>query len=262
MTGKTHKAGGALCALISLQLLKSNNLLIDNLNPLVQCLVIYPFALWGSTAPDLDHDESNLEDRNPVNLGINKVLHIPNNILSAYEKVIKVTPIKNSRVKKSLLNKLSCKHRSWQTHSDITLILMSLLLYVMIYKADSLTMFNTQDIKILMLCLTGIFIGFLAHLILDMLTTEGIKSLIFTLFRNTVYKIIGIKKKRKFVRLGLVPETEKFSVSNENYELTVRKILIVTTNTYFVILLSVYIIGEDKILNLINYCINKISSIF
>ena len=56
MTGNTHRAGGMLCSVVGFALLKEQGLLLPEINPCIQWLVMYPFCYWGSTASDLDHN--------------------------------------------------------------------------------------------------------------------------------------------------------------------------------------------------------------
>ena len=108
MQGKTHRIGGVLCAATGYVLLSSKGLLLKDVNPLLQLAVMYPFAIYGSVMPDLDHHWESAPVRDPVSWGINKVLHLANG---------------KSNIAKPL-KLFDAKHRSWQTHSDIFLILL------------------------------------------------------------------------------------------------------------------------------------------
>ena len=122
MTGETHKAGGMLMSIVGFALLKNNNLLAPDVNLGLQWLVIYPFCMWGSIASDLDHNPNAIPMKDYPSKLINKALHITKPIEDATENN-----------KKSFLYKIShflnARHRSWQTHSDLTLGIMIFLLY-------------------------------------------------------------------------------------------------------------------------------------
>lgn len=249
MTSKTHKAGGALCTVIGMQLLAKNNLNLEGINPIIQFLVIYPFALWGCTAPDLDHDWSVVADKNPVNYGINKILHIFNPVYDKHEAIKDLTGLGISKGKVRILKGLSARHRSWQTHSDLTVALILGLLYVVtrgIWLAKDM---SGLDISILILIITGVLIGQLSHLILDMLTTKGVTSVLATAIKFAIMKVIGkTTKDAKVVKLRLVPKSEVF-VTGGSYEDFVHKVVVVTTYFYIVALVVVRYINLDSLLS-------------
>lgn len=145
MLGKTHKVGGCLAMLISFSIMQKQNLLIDNINPLVQLMVMYPACSWGSTASDLDQNDNAIPEKTPFSILIHKVL--------------------------SLVN---CKHRSWQTHSlGVTGVFCVLCIEIvaLIEKYDLMTF---ESINILRLIITGFSVGILSHLLLDSITMAGI----------------------------------------------------------------------------------------
>ena len=55
MTGKTHRVGGMLCVLGGFTILDSKGMLLGNVSPMIQLVMMYPFALYGSVVSDLDH---------------------------------------------------------------------------------------------------------------------------------------------------------------------------------------------------------------
>ena len=198
MTGKTHRVGGVLCALGGFSYLQSKGLLLNNINPAVQLLVMYPFAIYGSTFPDLDHNENSTPSKDVVSVVINKVLHL-------------------SKAERGPLKLFNAKHRSWQTHSDLFLVLsLALLYHVFKMPLDGFT----AEKSILMLVGLGFSFGLVSHLILDMLTPEGIWSLLF----------IGIGKIFSFLRrvlprkIRFVPYT-RFFYTGGKWESFIRTIL-------------------------------------
>lgn len=206
MTGKTHRVGGVLCCLAGYSLLQSKGYLIEGVSPLVQLSVMYPFSIYGSIMQDLDHNPDSTPAKDIVSKAINKVLHLTTNLrkkLSAKGK--KLNP---------LLSVLDAKHRSWQTHSDLFLIL-AVMLSVWLMGAT----LSSADVIILRLVSTGLILGIISHLVLDMLTPEGIWSILFV----SISKVSGLKLPKK---IHFVPHS-KFFATDGVWEMWVRKIMIV-----------------------------------
>lgn len=155
MTGKTHRIGGMVCAMTGYCLLESKGLLINDVDPLLQLTVIYPFALYGSVVSDLDHHWESAPCKDIVSFGINKLLHIT-----------------------------GAKHRSWQTHSDLFLCLILALGNLLLHFASG------AESIIINLVFSGLLLGVISHMILDSLTPQGIHSVILIL----ISKVTGNKK--------------------------------------------------------------------
>ena len=183
MQGQTHRVGGVLAALAGYTILESNGLLISNINPLLQLAIIYPFAVYGSVLPDLDHHWDSCPSKDVVSFGINKFLHIGRGL----EKM----------GLKKFGGAIDAKHRSWQTHSLILLMGMVVALWFTV-KAGA----ETANIVIIKLMLSGLILGVLSHLILDAITPQGIWLLIPSMIR------------RKKTTLHLVPRTKFFATGN------------------------------------------------
>lgn len=204
MTGKTHRVGGMLCVLGGFTLLESKGMLLGNVNPVLQLAVMYPFAIYGSVVSDLDHDWNSVPCRDVVSLGINKVLHLASGVR---DTIGDRSPLSKA------LSIFDAKHRSWQTHSDLFLFIM---IIVMSNLMSSST--NSVDVAIIRLIFTGLIMGVISHLFLDMLTPEGIWSFI-TLFLR---KVTG---KRVFPdKVSLVPDS-KFFRTGGAWEGIVRRVL-------------------------------------
>lgn len=204
MTGKTHRVGGMLCVLGGFTLLESKGMLLGNVNPVLQLAVMYPFAIYGSVVSDLDHDWNSVPCRDVVSLGINKVLHLASGVR---DTIGDRSPLSKA------LSVFDAKHRSWQTHSDLFLFIM---IIVMSNLMSSST--NSVDVAIIRLIFTGLIMGVISHLFLDMLTPEGIWSFI-TLFLR---KVTG---KRVFPdKVSLVPDS-KFFRTGGAWEGIVRRVL-------------------------------------
>lgn len=185
MTGKTHRVGGMLCCLGGYMLLERNGMLLGDVNPLLQLTVMYPFALYGSTVSDLDHNWESTPSRDIISLGINKILHLT-------EKFDKDG-------KNPLFALFNARHRSWQTHSEMFLIAMFFAAYFLLGVTSS-----NADQVILKLITTGLVLGVISHLVLDMMTPEGIW------FISLV--VIGKVLKFKWLprKISLVPNTKFF----------------------------------------------------
>lgn len=207
MTGKTHRVGGMLSALVGYTILQEKGLLINGVNPLLQLTVMYPFSIYGSVVSDLDHHWKSSPSKDIVSYGINKVLHLGTDVRKKQEKLgkKKVSPI---------VSVFDAKHRSWQTHSDVFLLLLVLGL---IYLINSPSMVGANSI-ILQLVGTGLILGVISHLFLDMLTPEGIWSLILLPF--------GKKKKGKkeAPKIHLVPNSSFFATGGQ-WETAVRWVM-------------------------------------
>lgn len=67
MTGKTHVVGGNVFALGSYILMKKTGLLVDSVWEPLQLGIILPYATWASTLPDLDQNNKNRVETNPIN---------------------------------------------------------------------------------------------------------------------------------------------------------------------------------------------------
>lgn len=218
MTKKTHANGGMLCSILGFMLLRQKGLLLDGVNEFLQWLVIYPFAYWGSTAMDLDHHWQSCPTHDYPSFIVYRLLHI-GKPLEDFVKRISKKPDKNLLYKLGRL--FNAHHRSWQTHSDLTLFLLVYTL-IKIYSRD-LVLGGTVDTAILTLVLTGLVIGTLAHLVLDMLTPEGI-TLIIPKILNLLLKAVGVKKFRIPDVLRLVPRRKFFTTGNNNtWEILIQK---------------------------------------
>lgn len=205
MTGKTHRVGGVLCCLAGYSLLQSKGYLIQGVNPLLQLTVMYPFSIYGSIVSDLDHNPKSAPAKDPFSIGVNKILHLSTGICKkAGEDKKKLNP---------LLSVLNAKHRSWQTHSDLFLILAVMFSHWLLNCSTS-----GVDVIIIRLISLGLILGIISHMVLDMLTPEGIWSLVSII----ISKVTGIKTPKK---LHLVPD-KKFFATDGPWEKWVRKVMV------------------------------------
>lgn len=207
MEGKTHRLGGVLCTLIGYSVLESKGMLIEGVSPLIQLTVMYPFALYGSVFSDLDHGWQSSPAKDPFSFLVNKLLH-----LTTWVR-------KKTDAKGKLLFVFDAKHRSWQTHSDLFLCALIAALVAILYGDNS-----SVSSVIFELVALGFIIGVVSHLILDMLTPDGIWVIIPSL----------IKGKR--VTVSLVPRT-KFFYTGGRWEMIIRVVLCVAIAVFAIRLL-------------------------
>lgn len=202
MTGKTHRVGGMLCVLGGFTYLESKGLLLRNVNPLLQLTVMYPFALYGSIVSDLDHNANSIPSKDIVSVAINRVLHLTSGLNES------------TGGRNKMFGLLDAKHRSWQTHSDLFLVALMYALYQMVIE----TKLATVESVIWSLVGMGFILGVISHLVLDMITPEGIWSFILV----GISKVTGKKLIPK--KLRLVPDSKFFSTGGP-WESLVRNIL-------------------------------------
>ena len=202
MTGKTHRVGGMLCVLGGFTYLESKGLLLRNVNPLLQLTVMYPFALYGSIVSDLDHNANSIPSKDIVSVAINRVLHLTSGLNET------------TGGRNKMFGILDAKHRSWQTHSDLFLVALMYALYQLVME----TKLATVESVIWSLVGMGFILGVISHLVLDMITPEGIWSILLV----GVGRVTGNKVMPK--KLRLVPDSKFFSTGGP-WESLVRNIL-------------------------------------
>lgn len=215
MTGETHRAGGFLCSVVGFTLLKENGLLLQDAYPWLQWIMIYPFCMWGSVASDLDHHWQSCPMKDPPSYVVNKVLHVTQPVKKACEA---------SGDKKSSLYKFaslfSASHRSWQTHSDLTLFCFLSLVYWVLNYGGTIGVINALLLRIVLL---GTSLGIIAHFILDMLTTDGVTSVVLSSIKYLLRKA-NPRIKHFPTKLRFVPRMRCFSTSG-SWEKWVNKLL-------------------------------------
>lgn len=186
MMYRTHKAGGTLGMLVAFEVMKTQGLLLPDVNSFIQLAMMYPASSWGATVPDLDHHLGSVKEHTPFNLFVHKILHLTHPT-----------------------------HRSWQTHSLYVTVPICLLLLALVYLGNSFfdTVGAIEWIYVRMVII-GANIGVFSHLLLDALSTGGIwvipgvklrfvpKSSAFAtggLWETVVFYILMI-----FITLGIV----------------------------------------------------------
>ena len=224
MTGSTHEAGGMLVSILGFGFLKYNNLLLPDVPEVLQLVVMYPFVMWGSVAPDFDHHWASCPRHDYPAKIVNTTLHATAFIGRRLDKKLTKKQKSTSKLYK-LCMIFYAKHRSWQTHSDLTIALLVLLEWSLLSGKICVSEI-TQSIALLVV--TGVIFGVLAHLFLDMLNPDGIHSVLFGLVNKVVP--IGCK------RLRLVPDKPFFTTGGV-WERKVLKLLLRLTYLALIVLL-------------------------
>lgn len=231
MTGKTHKMGGMFISVVGFSMLRNNGLLSPDMSEGLQWLVMYPFCMWGSIASDLDHHWDSCPSKDIPSWFIHKLLHITEPVYRRLNN-----KMSDSQKKSSLVYKVSrffnARHRSWQTHSDLTFVMMLYLLYSII--SGRFEFFNQTDILVLTLVITGICLGIVAHFILDLLTPEGVWNTIAVLLNKFILK--G-KLPRNLEKWHFVPKMKCFATGSswEDFIYKVLKFLTVISVVYLLV---------------------------
>lgn len=223
MTGATHRAGGMLVSVVGFAILREKGLLLPDVNEAVQWLVMYPFTMWGSIASDLDHHWESCPAKDIPSRVVHSALHITRPLKKMMDKTMSESSRKHNPLYK-VVGFFNASHRSWQTHSDLTLFAMLYLLY-MVFTGQVGNLSQT-DSAIVTLVLTGICLGVVAHFILDALTPEGIWLVIPALL-NKVLHFFKLKISLP-QKLHLVPKTGFFATGGA-WEQFVQKVLKICT---------------------------------
>lgn len=245
MTGKTHRDGGMLVSIVGFAMLKHYGLLLPDVNPMLQWAVMYPFCMFGSTAPDLDHHWESCPSHDYPSKVINSALHATNGLHEAIGKKLSDRE-KGLSLSYKLSGILAAKHRSWQTHSDMLLMLFIYILHLV--WSGGVQGISLLDQSILMLIITGLSMGILAHYILDILTPEGIHSLVL-IVTNMVLLRLG-RKKPINTKFHLVPKKEFFKTGGQ-WEQAVQKVL--RWGTYIALVWLVFTLVKPYVGNLLPF---------
>ena len=203
MLGRTHAKGGEVAALGGYTLLSSAGVLdqIPVMKPL-SFLIIYPFAIWASTAPDLDHGKQSIPSKDVVSRSIWYVLHATTGLRKKMSK---------TQFGYNALGVFDAKHRSWQTHSYEALFALVFLAYWLCTSEIAQGIGQTQS-AILRLVALGLALGWLAHIVLDGITPDGIHIATCCILNDVVFK----GKKTLPETIKVVPQTQFFATGGGN----------------------------------------------
>lgn len=239
MTKKTHQAGGMLVSIVGFALLRNEGVLLPDVNQGLQWLVMYPFCMWSCTASDQDHHWDSCPSKDYPSWLFHKALHITAPIKKKLDK-----SLSGAKKKKSLFYKavsiFNASHRSWQTHSDLTLWVCLMLIRCLIFL--NLLQLNLVETSILALVLMGVVLGFIAHLVLDVLTPEGIWLMPFVWLQG-ILRLFNprIKLPQILLKVHFVPEKPFFATGGK-WEEIIQKVLKFSTWVALVWFLSILIL--------------------
>lgn len=190
MQGPTHRDGGTAAALGGFLALGSASVTV--IHPLIGLAVMYPFAVWASTAPDLDHDPGSVwADLKPGKKSKGQSIPSKDIVSRSISYVLHLGKPFRGKPGMGFASLLDCKHRSWQTHSEIPLLAVFGLLY---WFSTGVTGFNAAELAILTWIVWGLGYGFFAHLVLDLLTPEGLPFATGMLLNKILHTSIFPKK--------------------------------------------------------------------
>lgn len=215
MEGKTHRIGGTVCAMAGFVTLKDSGYLLSSelISPALQFLVIYTAGIYGGMWPDNDHHWESSPLKDPASWLQNKLMHIANAPYKRLDEKMSSKQKKRSMLYKTL-KFMRCIHRSWQTHSEFTLLM---ILWLMM--SPTLLGFTGRfDSVLWLLIVTGFGLGVISHIILDMLTTEGVRFAL-GVFIKVFFPSVPI-----FTTIRLVPGISAFKTGSE-WEMAIRKAL-------------------------------------
>ena len=215
MEGKTHRIGGTVCAMAGFVTLKDSGYLLSSelISPALQFLVIYTAGIYGGMWPDNDHHWESSPLKDPASWLQNKVMHIANAPYKRLDEKMSSKQKKRSMLYKTL-KFMRGIHRSWQTHSEFTLLM---ILWLMM--SPTLLGFTGRfDSVLWLLIVTGFGLGVISHIILDMLTTEGVRFAL-GVFIKVFFPSVPI-----FTTIRLVPGISAFKTGSE-WEMAIRKAL-------------------------------------
>lgn len=200
MMGKTHRAAGGLIALSGFVVAKRYGLLNPAINDVTELLLLYGTSYYGSIAADNDHVWVSSPCNDPLSWIINKILHLTTPIRKEMEE---------KGIDKGIIYKLSgvfdARHRSWQTHSELPLLIILYFLSIM----------NRSYEWILLL---GFGLGYLSHALMDMLSSGGYHLLIAKIINKAIHKRVLPDKIR------LVPR-DRFFNTGGTFEAGVYRVI-------------------------------------
>lgn len=227
MEGKTHRIGGTVGALAGYIVMKESGLVLSEsvVNPALQFLLIYSSGIYGGMWSDNDHHWESSPLKDPASWVQNKLLHVFNKPYEALENTLTAKQ-KRYSFNYKLMKLLACRHRSWQTHSELTLVG----LYFLWVWVTGVASASGVDKVLWWLLLTGFGLGVISHLVLDMLTTDGSRFAL-GIWINT---FTGAKLPET---IRLVPRNHFFATGSP-WEMTIRKALSMVQYVLLVIVIG------------------------
>lgn len=144
MTSKTHVLGGMVFGVGGYLYTQALGMTITDVTPVLQLGIILPYAVWSSTLPDLDQDNSEVASQSPINLVIQK-----------------------------FFNMIKAGHRSAKSH--VYPMIISFAIYLAVLRIMVGGNATDAEMVILGLMVQGIFLGLFSHFILDIMTEAGVQ---------------------------------------------------------------------------------------
>lgn len=232
MMGHTHSRGGEVAALAGFYVLAKNDMLVPGVHPLLQLAIIYPFALYGSKMPDMDHHWGSVPYRDLFNWMVWKVMHPFMPSITMKNGTKEQQKARSERARSGFKGKFRAKHRSAITHSDLTLATCLGLTWYFAAAPGSADDITGVQSALVALVGVGFSLGIAAHLFLDGITPEGIWSVPSVLINKAIGKKILPEKWRLVLK-------RSFFATGSKWEDFINRVLWVTT-----FLLAVAIIIE------------------
>lgn len=258
MEGKTHVLGGISAALAG-TLLAQNGVTVTPLWGLgegapkfsaaeytVACFTVlvstYVFAMVGAKLPDQDHNARAMPYRDPLGKTVWWMLH-PGSFMPP-------------------LKRFDAKHRSWQTHSDLTLILL-LAANIALYAGALPIPADSPIGGVWSVIFLGLSLGVLSHLFLDAITKEGVWLVVFGIIPNRVMrsrifpeKFRLVPKKSKYFKTGMAKKTsngvEGKDHKGRTWEGLVNSRLLLINNILLLLIIAswaVYLLTGENLVN-------------
>ena len=215
MMGRTHRVCGGLVALGGYIAFKKAGMLDPNINDITELITIYAASYYGSVAADNDHVWESSPLKDPFSWLLNKILHLTTPIRKKMEEMGK-----RKSITYSLLGVFDARHRSWQTHSELPLILIGMALYLM-PRGFEWTM------------LMGFGLGYLSHALMDMLSVGGYNIVIFQIANKI------LKRQVLPPKIRLVPRNSFFATGGR-FEEGVYRVLNFST-----ILVAIWVVIQE-----------------
>lgn len=121
------------------------------INYYLMLYIMLKISVAGALFPDVDHYWKNVKEKTAINWILNKLIHITGG-----------------------------KHRSWQTHSwDICIVTLGAIMTIS-KKACQLEWISLLDYEVLNMVVIAFYLGWISHLISDMLTSDGVRLFCFS----------------------------------------------------------------------------------
>lgn len=144
MTYLTHRRCAVWVAIIGCMFLYNRGM--QHINYYLALIMTIQFSKVGGLFPDIDHQWKNVKEKTAINWVINKIIHITGG-----------------------------KHRSWQTHSIDIVVGFCVLTFWLPGFLFEKNYIGVVDKEILSAMMTGFSLGWVSHILADMLNGVGVR---------------------------------------------------------------------------------------